>query len=366
MTRHADERPEPSPRLADCRAYAPPRLTVPIDLRLDGNEGLVPPGDLLQTLVPALPEVLRRYPSAAHLETALAERFGLSPDEVLVTAGADDALYRTCLATLGRGRTMVLPVPTFEMLPRYGRLAEADVVTVPWPTGAYPLDAVLERLDARTALVVVVSPNNPTGAVATARDLCRLAAAAPRAVLLVDLAYTEFADEDLTSIALALPNALITRTFSKAWGLAGLRVGYALGPAELIGWLRVTGNPYAVAGPSLALAAAWLERGGEQVTAFVQAIRGRRAALMMELTRLGAIPFSSQANFVLVRFARAHAVWDALARQGIAVRAFPDRPELSDCLRITCPADSATYDRLVAALRTALTGRAGQAGSIPE
>lgn len=351
------DRPTPSSRLVDCRAYAPPRPSVPIDLRLDGNEGLAPRAELWQTVVPALPEVLRQYPSAAALEATLAQRFGLAPGQVLVTAGADDALYRTCLATLGPGRKMILPVPTFEMLPRYGRLAEADVVTVPWPTGAYPLDAVCEHIDPRTALIVVVSPNNPTGAVATSGDLRRLADAAPQAVLLVDQAYGEFADEDLTPAALALPNAIVTRTFSKAWGLAGLRVGYALGPTELIGWLRVTGNPYAVAGPSLALAAAWLERGEEYMQVFVNEIRRRRAGLLSELKRLGAAPLPSQANFVLARFDDAATVCAALAGLGIAVRAFPDRPELRDCLRITCPAESAAFERLIRALQSVLSTR---------
>ena len=215
--------PAPAPRMAGCPAYAPPRPRGPIDLRLDGNEGAAPPAGLLDVLAAVGPELLRRYPSAAGLEAVLAERFARPPGGVLVTAGADDALYRACLAVLAPGREVVLPVPTFEMLPRYAQLAGGMLRAVPWPDGPYPTDAVLAAVTPRTAMVVVVSPNNPTGCVATGEDLRRLADRAPQAVLLVDLAYVEFAEEDLTAAALALPNAIATRTFSKAWGLAGLR-----------------------------------------------------------------------------------------------------------------------------------------------
>ena len=248
------------------------------------------------------------------------------------------------------GRELILPEPTFEMLPRYARLAGAEVVSLPWLGGTYPTAAVLRRITARTAMICVVSPNNPTGSVATPRDLRRLSRAAPHALIVVDLAYTEFADVDLTPVALALPNTLITRTFSKAWGLAGVRVGYAMGRAEHIHWLRAAGNPYAVAGPSAALAAAWLDQGRTTVDIFVARVRAERALLTAQLLELGAAPEPSQANFVLARFADAPAVCDALAARGIAVRAFLDRPGLQDALRITCPGEAAAFSRLTATL----------------
>jgi len=342
--------PTPAPRVAGCPPYAPPRPRGPIDLRLDGNEGAAPPAGLLDVLVAAGPELLRRYPSVASLEAALCERFRRPPGGVLVTAGADDALYRACLAVLAPGREIVLPLPTFEMLPRYVQLAGATLRGVPWPNGRYPTDAVCAAVTPQTAMIVVVSPNNPTGCVAMSDDLRRLADHAPHAVLLVDLAYVEFADEDLTAAALGLPNAIVTRTFSKAWGLAGLRVGYALGPSWMLDWLRAAGNPYAVASASAALAAAWLERGAAAVADFVAAVRSERAELAERLRRRGLNVAESQGNFVFVRTPQALAVRDALAARGIAVRAFPDRPDLADALRITCPGRPPALARLIAAL----------------
>jgi len=350
--------PTPSPAVAGLTAYRVPKHGAPVDLVLSGNEGIAPPRALLTELAEADPELLRRYPSAAPLEAALAERFGVHPAQVIVTAGGDDALERTFRAFLAPDRSVILPAPTFVMLPKYATLVGATQVPVPWPGGAFPTDAVLAEISEDTGAICVVSPNNPTGAVATADDLRRLSRAAPQAVLVVDLAYGEMADEDLTPAALELPNALVFRTFSKAWGLAGARLGYAIGPAELIAWLRAAGNPYAVSGPSVALGLLRLRAGDDDVRAYVAEVRAERAALTELLREAGAEVPDSQANFVLARFSdHALAQWlhDAAAGLGIAVRLFGEEPpELRGCVRITCPGDAAGLRRVLHAIRAAL------------
>jgi hypothetical protein len=202
-------------------------------------------------------------------------------------------------------------------------------------------------------MIAVVSPNNPTGGVATAEDLHRLAAAAPQALLLLDHAYAEFSC-DLTAAALRLGNAVVVRTLSKAWGLAGLRVGYVLGPPEFIGWLRVTGAPYSVSGLSLSLAERRLATGATDMLHFVARVSAERAALLSLLQELGQEPFPSHANFILCRFRNAHWVHDALAGLGIAVRRFTSPAVLADCLRITCPGQDQEFARLRAALLAVL------------
>jgi histidinol-phosphate aminotransferase len=330
-------------------AYAVPAPPAPATLVLSNNEGPAPDAVALAGARALDPERLRRYARPTALEAQLARRHGARPEQVLVTAGADDALLRIALTALEPGRDAVVPAPTFEMIARYARLAGGAVRALDWLTGPFPRRDVLARIDARTGLVAVVSPNNPTGAVATGADLAALSAGAPGALVLLDHAYAEFADEDLTSAALELPNVVVVRTLSKAWGLAGLRVGYALGAPELVAALRRAGNPYPVAAPSLALASAWLERGAEQVAAGVRRVRAERDVLARALARAGAEPLPSQANFVLARFADAARVWRALADAGIAVRRF-DEPALQDFLRITCPCDEAACARLLDAL----------------
>jgi len=358
------ERPDaplqPAPALRGASAYRIPSPSGrPVDLRLDGNEGAVPPLALVDTLRAAAPAVLRSYPDAAPLERDIASRLGVSPERVLVTAGADEALDRACRALLSAGDALVLPAPTFEMIPHYAKLAGARTIDVPWPSGPYPTDGVLAAAGDEAKAVAVVSPNNPTGAVATARDLERLARELPSATaLLVDCAYAEFADEDLTAAALAIPRAIVFRTLSKAWGLAGCRVGFAVGDPTPISWLRAAGGPYPVAGAAIAIARERLATGGADVARFVATVRAERAALEATLRALGARPVPSQANFVLARFRDAALVRDALLGLGIAVRGFAGRALLDDALRITCPGDARALARLESALGAAMAPEA--------
>src|SRR5438067_13549885 len=175
---------------------------------------------------------------------------------------------------------MLRSEPTFEMFDHFAKLAGAAAVTrVPWRCGEFPVAAFLDRLEEQPAVIVVVSPNNPTGAAATAADVRRLAEAAPNALVVLDHVYVEYADEDLTTAVLDLPNVVVLRTLSKAWGLAGCRIGYAIGSADVIATLRTAGAPYAVAAPSVALALSQLERGVEPLRAHVARVRQERRLL---------------------------------------------------------------------------------------
>jgi len=351
--------PTPNAQIA---AYAPQIAAVPVSLKLDANEGPAPPPFLLEALREIGGEQLRRYPNARRLEGALAERFGVPAERVVVTAGIDDGLERAVRTALCPGREAILPVPTFEMLERYFRSSGALVTGIPWLEGALPVDAMIRAVTPRTSFVAVVSPNNPTGLVAAPGDLARLSEAAPAALLAVDLAYAEFADEDLTRAALGLPNAVAFRTFSKALGLAGLRVGYAVGPAPMIGMLRAAGHPYAVSSVSLAIAEARILAGLDDVTRYVEAVCEERGRLEALLRRNGAAVSRSQGNFAFARFADVREVRRALRRRGISVRAFEGAPLIGDCLRITMPGDEAEFERLVTALEGILGGAGEREG----
>ena len=350
--------PQPAPGLARITAYRVPRSPTPVDLHLDGNEGLAPPASLLEGLASQDPELLRRYPGAQELGQRLADRLGVPADHLLVTAGADDAMDRLCRAVLAPGRSLIAPEPTFSMIERFVLLAGGDFVSVPWPEATYPTDAVLALVDEHTAAIAVVSPNNPTGAVATAEDVQRLCEVAPGAVVLVDHAYVEFGGEDLTRLSATLRNVVVLRTLSKAWGLAGLRVGYAVARPELIGWLETAGHPFAVSGPSLLLANQWLDQGEPAMEVFVAEVLRERPLLESLLGRLGGRVAVSAGNFAFARFDDSLWVRDGLAGLGIGVRAFPGDPLLDDAVRITCPGDRADFDRLTSGLQTVLAPEA--------
>jgi histidinol-phosphate aminotransferase len=324
-----------------------------VDLRLDANEGRGPRPERLAAWLAADPEAGSRYPSAAALERRIAERFDIAPDRVLVTGGADDALDRACRVLLRGGGALALPDPTFEMLGRFADRAGGSVLPVRGEE-TWPVDGLI-RLAPYARALGLVTPNNPTGSAIDAEDLERILAGRGDAVVLVDAAYAEFADFDPTPRALAAPDTLVFRTFSKAWGLAGLRVGYVMGPAPLVEAIRAAGQPYPASRPSLVAAERWLVEGVADTAAFVDRVRDERAELFRRLCRPGVRPVASQANFVFARFDDAPAVRTGLLARGIAVRGWAGGTPLADALRITCPGDESDFTRLTEALEEVLS-----------
>lgn len=320
-------------------AYTPARHPAPCDLDLSGAE----------THIASASE---RYPDSSGLQAALASRFGVSADRVLITAGADDALDRACRAALAPGRNALFTDPTFEMVPRYVALSGAEARTVAWSGGDLPAEALVARADPSTALAFVVTPNNPTGLVASVGAVRRLHDALPHAVIVVDLAYVEFADRDPTAELLTLERIVVVRTLSKAWGRPGLRIGFAIGSAESIARLRRAGGPFPVAAESIRAAVHLLESGDAHMRASVAAIRANRSRLRRQLEGLGAEVTESQGNFVCVAGPRASWLRDALAGLGIATRLLDGGGR--SWLRISVPADVAPCDRLMTAVRASL------------
>jgi len=345
----APPRPMPVSWLG-ARPYARSSERRPIDLRLDANEGAVPPEAFLGHCR-LTAQASGTYPSTADLEQELAREHGVDPRRVVVTAGADDAIERLCRVTCEPGRSAITTDPTFEMIPRFIRAAGGQVRTTPWLGGAFPVDAMANLADASTGLACVVSPNNPTGTVIQPKELERLRARLPGCAILVDLAYGEFADGDLTQLAASMPATVVTRTFSKAWGLAGLRVGYAIADETLAGWMRQAGLPYAASGYSLEVATKWRAMGREQVQAYVGEVVACRQEMERVLADLGAMVIPSQGNFVFAKFGDAAWVADLLAGLGIAVRRFS--AGLAAWLRISVPVGSA-FERLRRALEAVL------------
>ncbi len=348
----------PNPLVAALRPYSPGRTRHDIDLFLDANEAIRPPPGLAEALAVGVGPDLCRYPSTADLERRLARRFAVDPAAVLVTAGADDALERAIRCVCAPGRRAILTRPSFEMLARYAALAGADVEEIEWWEGEWPVEKALELDDGRTALVAVVSPNNPTGAEISPNVFKRLAAALPESLIVLDHAYVEFADHDFTAEALSHNNVLVFRTLSKAWGCAGLRIGWVVGDPRVVGWLRALGQPFSVARPSLAAATWLLDAPCDQRAHYVAAVRRQRAELAALLETLGVEVLPSSGNFVLARFGNGAGVRDAFAALGIAVRAFDGRAELEDWVRLTVPGDGQAFRRFVAALQTILKPQA--------
>lgn len=329
--------------------YEPPSFDAPVDLDLSRNEGR-PTITSLELDSDTLARLTARYPDTSALTTLVAERHRLPEGQVLVTAGGDDALFRCFLH--GRG-SVVATTPSFEMIARYTEQVGRPLVEIPWWDGDFPVD---EFLASDAEMAVIVSPNNPTGNIIGEADLRKVAEAFPLVVL--DAAYSEFASDDLTPGALDLDNVVVVRTLSKAFGLAGLRVGYLLGPAGLVAVLRGFGSPYSLSALSAALAARVLSNGTTAAEDYTAAVAKNRDRLVEILSDLDAAPLPSQGNFVLATDVAPDWLVPAAAALGVALRPFPGRDGLEHSVRITVPGDPEDLDRLESTLRTVLDPQA--------
>ncbi len=331
--------------------YHPP-LAGREGLRLDFNEnteGCSP--RVLARIREITADDLARYPERAPVEAIAAVHLGLVPEQVLLTNGVDEAIHLMCEAYLEPQDEVIVVTPTFGMYEIFAEATGAKVVRVQCGEDLqFPLRSVLGSITEATKLIAVASPNNPTGGVASREELMAIAKKARDAALLVDEAYFEFHGKTVMPDVGALPNLFVARTFSKVYGLAGLRLGILAGPQEQMPMVRRVSSPYSVnAIALLALPVALAD--GEYVANYAAQVRTARERLERELTRAGLRWWPSEANFVLMRIGEKHHEFVAAMRQrGILVRDRSSDPGCEGCVRITVGTKEQT-DRLLAALR---------------
>jgi histidinol-phosphate aminotransferase len=349
---------EPRAAVLNLKEYHPP-LAGRTGLRLDFNEntsGCSP--RVLKQLREIDVEILAKYPEREPVERIVAAHIGLNPEQVLLTNGVDEAIHLLCQAFVDTGDEVLIVVPTFSMYEVYASAAGAKVITVQSGENfAFPLERLLESITPRTRLIAIASPNNPTGAVVEPELPLSIAARAPHAAVLVDEAYYDFhgktvmTSRDETSLGAASPqNLFVARTFSKAYGLAGLRVGIIAGTSDAMRVVRKVSSPYNVNGVALAvLPEALADR--TYVEQYVDEVRKGRERLQRELHNLGIHYWPSEANFVLAQFGPARRAFvEAMLERGILVRDRNSDPGCAGCVRITVGTEQ-QMDRLMTALR---------------
>lgn len=334
------------------KEYHPP-LSGRDGLRLDFNENTETPSPRVAEVLQQFgSEELTKYPERAPVEALVAKYLRLSAPQVLLTNGVDEAVHLLCETYLEPLDEVIIVVPTFSMYEIYAQGTGAKIITVqadPDDGFRFPIDQVLSRIGPQTRVVAVASPNNPTGILARSQDLLKIADAAPQAAVLVDEAYYEFCGETVLGAANRFPNLFVARTFSKAYGLAGLRIGVLAGSASQMQMVRKVSSPYNVNAVALAcLPAAIADRGF--VESYVhQAVQGR-GRLMIQLACHGIPYWISQANFVLANIGPLHADFVAqMRKRGILVRDRSSDPGCAGCVRITVGAAEHT-DQLLQAL----------------
>jgi|SRR5579859_2465892 len=335
-------------------AYHPP-LAGREGLRLDFNENTVGCSPrVLERLRSLGAEHLAKYPEREPVEGVIADFLGVGAGEVLLTNGVDEAIHLLCQTYLEPGDEALIVVPTYSMYRIYAMAAGSEVVSVEMGVNfSFPAEAVRERISGRTRLIAIANPNNPTGSVVSWNELQAIAHGAPEAAVLVDEAYFEFCGQTLLDMRREYPNLFVARTFSKAYGMAGLRVGVLVGDTEQMRALRRVSSPYSVNAVALAcLPDAIGDR--EYLESYVRDVLEARSRLENWLADSGIPYWPSQANFVLTRVGTSSAdsaeFVERMRSRCVLVRDRSSDPGCLGCVRITVGLREQT-DRLLVALQ---------------
>ena len=338
--------PRPRPEILEIHPYTPGVSAVPgINrvIKLSSNEGAFGPPPSVAPALAAIAGKLHRYPEggATALRQAIGARFGLDPARIVCGAGSDDLLFLLCHIYGGPNTELVMTEHGFSIYEIAGRLAGCRVVKTPERNRTTDVDAILAAITPATRMVFIANPNNPTGTFLPAAEAIRLRQVLPPDTLLVlDSAYAEYLDrpdyDPGTALVDATDNTVMTRTFSKMFGLGGLRVGWAYAPPAIVENLNRVRSPFNVslaaheAGIAALAEPGWVERSRAHNTA-------ERARMTSALHETGIATTPSEANFILADFGtaeRAGAADAHLRSRGLIVRRVGGYG-LPTCLRIT-------------------------------
>jgi histidinol-phosphate aminotransferase len=327
---------KPRKAVLEMPEYHPP-LAGRTALRLDFNENTFGSSPrVMERLRTVTAEGLTKYPERETAERIVAKHFGLQPEQVLLTNGVDEAIHLICCAFLEAEDEALIATPSFfmydvsvQMMTPHLQKVQADA------TLQFPFERFMESITERTKLMIVASPNNPTGAVVSRECLLAIARAAPRAVLMVDEAYYHFDGASIISDLATVPNLIVARTFSKAYGLANLRIGMLAGNPELLKYVRKVSSPYNVNGVALdCLPVALADE--EYVAWYSEQVRVGRERMMNGLRELGVPFFPSHANFVLMNIGPKHKeLVQAMRAHGVLLRDRSTDPGCDGFVRIT-------------------------------
>lgn len=330
-------------------------------LRLDANEGqcLLSEEDLRAILSP---EIARRYPMRELLEIPLAEKLGIPSSCLLATAGADDAIDRAIRSLAGPGGLVMSTTPGFvEFLEAAQRSSARFEEIAKNPFGPFPIDDICRCVkDFAPKLLILSSPDNPSGVVLSPLDVTQIAKACLEAgtIFVFDATYQEFSIRGATPIqALVNPNVLVTGSFSKSKGLAGFRIGYAAATPEsarIISKLSDAGPPYSLSSSAIEAGRRALLIDRRVVQGFIDEVRREVHVLKSLCRKLGILFSESEANFVLLKIKNPIDLSDRLRERGILVRTWPNKPGYEELVRITVPGEPEEFKELRVSLEAAI------------
>ena len=352
--------PVPRARVQAMKEYHPP-LGSRDALRLDFNENTLACSEKVREVLAQISAgSLTRYPEREPAEAVVAANLGVAAEQVALTNGVDEAIHVLFEAFLETGDELLLPVPTYTMYEVYASATDAHVVTVQAGDDLqFPFERLLAAVTPKTKIIAIANPNSPSGSVATRQQLLEIARSVPHAVVLVDEAYFHFHGETVIDLIGAVPNLVVARTFSKAYGLAGMRLGLLAGHSELMRWVRRVLSPYSVNSIALACLRPALEDTA-YIEWYVSEVLAARTEFEAELDVARVRRWPSRANFVLVDIGAQHADFVRLMRAAdVLVRDRSSDPGCDGRVRITIGTREQMRDAVTALHQTMAALRAG-------
>lgn len=329
---------KPRKNILDMTRYLPPTDFRKGMLRLDFNENTKGCSlKVVSALWKLTGENISRYPDYFGVAEKIANYvgFGINAENVMVTNGSDEAIKCIMDTYVDAVDVVVILVPTFALFRLYAQVAGAKIVEVPYAADMrFPVDDVISAINDKTKVVVIVNPNNPCGTVILKEDIVKIVDAARNSVVIIDEAYFEYYGETCADLVLRYDNVFVLRTFSKAFGLAGLRVGYLISSRQNILNILKVRSPYSVGVDAcVAVSAALTDIGF--ISDYVTEVKNSRDRLYFGLSKIGLKCVRSFANFVLADFGvSAYYVWRELFLKNILVRRWSDDDKLKNYLRI--------------------------------
>ncbi|MHC1605523.1 MAG: histidinol-phosphate transaminase [Candidatus Methanofastidiosia archaeon] len=345
---------EPKKYIQKIPLYDPPLEGRKEKLRLDFNENTVGPSPKVAEVLKRIdPQIISSYPEYNRAYTFFSKFYNIEKGNILATNGTDEAIQLIFDAYVSPGDKVVIPTPTFAIFKLEASLAEATTKEIMYNKDlSFPVEGTINASqDAK--LTIIVNPNNPTGSAVDQKIIEKIISSAR--LVLVDEAYFDFYKKTSLPLVKEYDNIIVTRTFSKAYGLAGLRLGLAFASEDIISTLKKVSSPYSVNSLALECGIAAL-KDQNYLNKYVEESVASREILKKELEKMGLVVFNSNANFVVCRFGKnASRIAKKLKEKGILVRDRSSYPLLEGCLRIGAGTIKQT-EAFITALKKILEG----------
>ena len=328
---------QPKKAIMGMKAYSPPLEGRRGKLRLDFNENTIGCSPKVMEAIRKLKrEDIATYPEYDELIAKLAKYQKADKSQIMVTNGTNEAIKVVFETYIEKGDEIVIPYPTFAVFSLCAAIAEANLKKIMYNSDlSFPTKEVLDSITSKTKLVILVNPNNPTATKIEQKDIIKIIEKAKNSIVLVDEAYFQFINQSCSGLINKYDNLIVMQTFSKAFGLAGLRFGCVISDKENIQNMIKAKLPYSVNIVAITAASAAIDD-KLYVKNYVSKIEEGKKIIYNGLGRLNIKTYPSAANFMLADFGkRSKEIQKKLAKKGILVREMGNYPLLSGCLRIT-------------------------------